>query len=35
MVIAGLAVHAGSLTLLVASLAVYWVGDVVDGTVPG
>lgn len=32
-VLAGLAVQAGSLTLLVASLAVYWVGDVADGTV--
>ena len=32
-VLAGLAVQAGSLTLLVASLAVYWVGDVLDGAV--
>lgn len=32
-VLAGLAVQQDSLTLLVASLAVYWVGDVLDGTV--
>ncbi len=31
--LAGLAVQRGSLTLLVASLAVYWVGDVLDGAV--
>jgi CDP-diacylglycerol--glycerol-3-phosphate 3-phosphatidyltransferase len=31
--VAGLAVAAGSLTLLVVSLAVYWVGDMLDGLV--
>lgn len=32
-VLAGLAAERGSLTLLVAALAVYWVGDVLDGAV--
>jgi CDP-diacylglycerol--glycerol-3-phosphate 3-phosphatidyltransferase len=32
-VLAGLAVREGSLTLLVASLGVYWVGDMLDGLV--
>ncbi|MFL6132627.1 MAG: CDP-alcohol phosphatidyltransferase family protein [Nocardioidaceae bacterium] len=32
-VLAGLAAQQGSLTLLVASLAVYWVGDALDGFV--
>lgn len=32
-VLAGLAVQQGSLTLLVAALAVYWVGDMLDGAV--
>lgn len=31
--LAGVAVQRGSLTLLVASLAVYWVGDMLDGAV--
>jgi CDP-diacylglycerol--glycerol-3-phosphate 3-phosphatidyltransferase len=31
--LAGLAVDAGSRNLLIASLVVYWVGDVLDGTV--
>jgi CDP-diacylglycerol--glycerol-3-phosphate 3-phosphatidyltransferase len=32
-VLAGLAAQQGSLELLVASLVVYWVGDILDGTV--
>ncbi len=33
LVLAGMAIREDSLPLLVASLAVYWVGDIVDGTV--